>query len=323
MADSELTPSHYARDYALCGIGFGILFPMVAHIIDAQTSSHPLGLSTFLLLHHTQPLHYIIDLAPLFLGSLAYLGGSRQDRIVQLYQDKSIELVHRSEHQQETAEALGERDRMLDAIKAITQEVNSTVDLDKIVDTLSHQIVESGILKSLMVALVDHDLGKVRVVTSINTRPDGTIGKTTTAENPKGVGVTYDLESENITAETARTGVLKIVEEWDDRFDTRVSKPGRHRGRVAYFIPIVSNGKTLAVLATGSTIAERETFLSRIESMAPLFRQVAVAFEHAFLVRDLRNARDHAESSSQFVRGLYEIASNDQWDIGRQPGTRW
>ena len=52
--------------------------------------------------------------------------------------------------------------------------------------------------------------------------------------------------------------------------------------------------------------------------MAPLFDQIAIALEHATLIRELRVARDASEASSRIVQGLYEIAANDQLEIEQQ-----
>ncbi len=70
--------------YALYGAAFGCLFPLVATILDILVGSMRLSFESVLQVQSTQPLHWIIDTAPFFLGLFASLAGRRQDRIIRL-----------------------------------------------------------------------------------------------------------------------------------------------------------------------------------------------------------------------------------------------
>jgi transcriptional regulator with GAF, ATPase, and Fis domain len=247
---------------------------------------------------------------------VAYFAGSQQDRIPLLYSAQTTELANRSEYHQETADALEERDQMIGAIHELTEHITSDVDLDEVLDSMSREVVEVGIFRSLMVALVNEKDRTIRVTSSAFRHPSkGTIIKK--AEDGI-IGATYGLDDENITAEVGRTGEMQILEEWDDRFDTNISEPDAHKGKVSYFIPIKIGRRTIGVMASASSMDLKEATLAKIATMSPLFDQVAIALEHAVLIRDLRVAKDAAEASTRIIRGLYEIASNDQWDIERQ-----
>ncbi|MBM3144684.1 MAG: GAF domain-containing protein [Chloroflexi bacterium] len=69
--------------YALVGALFGLLFPMIATIIDTLHHGLSLSLEDFVAVQTVNPLHWIIDTAPFFLGAFASLAGIRQDRLTQ------------------------------------------------------------------------------------------------------------------------------------------------------------------------------------------------------------------------------------------------
>ena len=67
--------------YALCGALFGICFPAAATLLDLWVQGVSLTLHGILRVQAAQPLHWIIDTAPLFLGLMAGLAGRRQDQV--------------------------------------------------------------------------------------------------------------------------------------------------------------------------------------------------------------------------------------------------
>ncbi len=67
--------------YLLVGILFGASFPAGATAVDLWLAGLPLSPSNIILIQARQPLHWIIDTAPLFLGLAAWLAGRRQEAI--------------------------------------------------------------------------------------------------------------------------------------------------------------------------------------------------------------------------------------------------
>jgi two-component system aerobic respiration control sensor histidine kinase ArcB len=59
------------RQYALAGILFGTVFPIVATAIRLAQGSHGVSLANIGAVQRGDPLLWIIDTAPLFLGLLA------------------------------------------------------------------------------------------------------------------------------------------------------------------------------------------------------------------------------------------------------------
>jgi PAS domain S-box-containing protein len=208
-----------------------------------------------------------------------------------------------------------ERERMLTALRRIGSETLQSPDLDHVIDTLARQVVHAGILRSLMVAIVDHQNHVIRVARNYlsfdghyekgigRVRPGAQITPSPTVARREGerlvfsdqriIGTTYDLDDDNITPTVARTGEFTVIVGADERFDERFEhKDEESRAdRVSYFIPLKRDGRVLAVLATGSTTADREETLRRIEAMEPLLEQAAVALDHAQVHG---RVRDHA-----------------------------
>ena len=68
--------------YGLMGAAFGAAFPVVATSIDLWAHDLPFDLAHAAQLQLGQPLHWVIDTAPIFLGLFAGLAGWREDIII-------------------------------------------------------------------------------------------------------------------------------------------------------------------------------------------------------------------------------------------------
>ena len=66
--------------YTIVGTLFGICFPIGAWILDLIIRDLPFSLASISQLHVDNPLHYMIDSAPVFLGLFAMLGGINQNK---------------------------------------------------------------------------------------------------------------------------------------------------------------------------------------------------------------------------------------------------
>ena len=94
-----------AQRYALAGAVFGLIFPIVASIIRILNAGLPLRFSSVITVHINDPLLWIIDTAPIFLGFFASLAGRRQDDL-----EKTNSVLRAREQELETTQlALEER----------------------------------------------------------------------------------------------------------------------------------------------------------------------------------------------------------------------
>src|SRR5215216_122253 len=97
------------QKYALIGIAFGFLFPIIAVTIRILAASLSFSLSSIAAVHSIDPLLWIIDTAPVFLGFFASLAGRRQDQVKDLIhqlRDRESEMLLQ---QQELEKRVDER----------------------------------------------------------------------------------------------------------------------------------------------------------------------------------------------------------------------
>ena len=77
-------PQNYPVRYSIYGLLIGFCFPVIATAIDIVfVRQQSLNLANILHSQTIQPLHWIIDTAPFFLGLFAYLIGLRQKQLVE------------------------------------------------------------------------------------------------------------------------------------------------------------------------------------------------------------------------------------------------
>ena len=70
--------------YVIVGVLFGCCFPLFATLMDLFFQGFSLSFANIQHIQAQQPLHWIINTAPLFLGLLAGLAGKRQDMVAHL-----------------------------------------------------------------------------------------------------------------------------------------------------------------------------------------------------------------------------------------------
>jgi len=70
--------------YALFGALFGLCFPVIATIFDVLVQGNNLSWLNIVEAQRVQPLHWVIDSAPLFLGLFAYVAGRKQHEVIQI-----------------------------------------------------------------------------------------------------------------------------------------------------------------------------------------------------------------------------------------------
>jgi anti-anti-sigma regulatory factor len=95
--------------YLCYGALFGALFPLTATIVDVWLHRLPLTGSAILTVQATQPLHWMIDTAPFFLGLFAAGIGWRQSRLLELnavLHEQNVQ-VERAIRRAEQAEEVG------------------------------------------------------------------------------------------------------------------------------------------------------------------------------------------------------------------------
>lgn len=86
----------YRLRFAILGALFGALFPLTSSLIWIYTHALPLTPGSFLLVQANNPLQWMINSAPLFLGLFASFAGLREDRLNQAYRELETRLNERN-----------------------------------------------------------------------------------------------------------------------------------------------------------------------------------------------------------------------------------
>jgi GAF domain-containing protein len=124
-----------ARRYALIGASFGLVFPLLAIFIRTVGAGIPLSLSSIAAAHASDPILWIIDTAPLFLGIFAGIAGRRQDDLEKTNNTLKAREKELEATQQVLEERVNERTRELTSRNQIFMEraqlLNSVVDTSR------------------------------------------------------------------------------------------------------------------------------------------------------------------------------------------------
>jgi signal transduction histidine kinase/DNA-binding response OmpR family regulator len=109
----DFTSLNHTLHYALFGALFGCCFPVFSTLIDAYVQGVGYSLESLLDVQRRQPLHWVIDTAPFFLGLFASLAGRRQDAIAlfNVSLEKEVEVRRRAEREMAEAKEAAEAAR--------------------------------------------------------------------------------------------------------------------------------------------------------------------------------------------------------------------
>ncbi len=240
---------------------------------------------------------------------------------------------------------LEEKEKLVNAFHHMGQVTLASLDLDQILDSLAGQLIETGVFRSLTVALVQPERERVEVVRNYVRAPilqntaDGmrTVHEGTIESHPYTlrpnrsaanqpdesrpiIGLSYALDDANIMAEVARSGETQIIRGWDPRFDSGdgpadPAVTAAHARKASYFVPVKQGSRVLAVFATGSELDDSDEMLRRIEAMQPLLGQIAIALEHARLYEEVRAGKERMRGLS---RRLVEVQEEERRSLARE-----
>ena len=122
---SDLSGKDARVQYAIYGALFGLAFPIIATLFDALIRDTGFGISALIEVQKTQPLHWIIDTAPLFLGIFACLAGIKQQQVVEANEGLERKVEQRTEMLHEQNEELRTmQDELEDSMHRISQSIN-------------------------------------------------------------------------------------------------------------------------------------------------------------------------------------------------------
>lgn len=137
--------SHYRHTvrYTLFGVVFGLGFPTLSWFMDAVVFHELLfNFKSIATIHTINPLHYIIDTAPFFLGLSFGYAGKKQDDITRINQDLELQVLQRTTDLQHAVQKLEAFSHALE---------------DK-VQQRTEALTEANRVKDMMLSIISHDL---------------------------------------------------------------------------------------------------------------------------------------------------------------------
>ena len=129
----------YVVSYLLVAIGLGLLFPLVSMLYLLVTRRFPITLQNMLILQQQEPLLWIIDTAPLFLGVYAFVLALRESRLRHMFINLMKERENVTELQQLTQQ-LERRTNQLRAITQLSEQFSVRQDLNELLKTMLEHI---------------------------------------------------------------------------------------------------------------------------------------------------------------------------------------
>ncbi len=130
--------------YALYGALFGLAFPVIATLFDAFIRDMGYGLGALIEVQKTQPLHWIIDTAPIFLGLFSCLAGIKQKEVIEMNEGLEKKVEQRTAMLHEQNEELRAISGALeDSLQRISQSINYAQRIQDAIITNTQELQEA------------------------------------------------------------------------------------------------------------------------------------------------------------------------------------
>jgi len=130
------------RRYAALGAGFGLMFPLVATSLSILVAQLPFSLASAITVQKSQPLLWIIDTAPIFLGLFAALAGRREDALERSNETLRDLSARSKESEIEVTRKLEERSAQLNASADVGRAAVSILNPDQLLAEIVNLITD-------------------------------------------------------------------------------------------------------------------------------------------------------------------------------------
>lgn len=144
--------------YALAGALFGCCFPLMATGIDIFARGLSFSWESIKLVQNTQPLHWIIDTAPIFLGLFASIAGRKQDSVKEINRGLEEKVADRTA---EISRQMEEQKRQ-NWLKTGQTELNLFLSGEKDIETLAGEAIKQ------ICKYTDARIGAIYVINETN-----------------------------------------------------------------------------------------------------------------------------------------------------------
>jgi GAF domain-containing protein len=145
------------RRYAAAGAAFGCLFPLIATTVSIWAEQLPFSLASAVAVQQSQPLLWIIDTAPIFLGFFAALAGRREDAFIKSNQELREVSRQLAAQELETERQLNQRTAQLRTAADVSQVAVSILDPDQLLGEVVNLIADRFGYYYAAIFTLDHD----------------------------------------------------------------------------------------------------------------------------------------------------------------------
>lgn len=294
-------PLSETQKYALAGAGFGLLFPILAIIIKLTGNGLPFSMENVLALHSSDPLLWIIDSAPIFLGLVAALAGRHHDQtkalneqLLQREQELLIQHQDLEKHVEERTERLTRKTDQLRSASYIARQTAEIQDLAAILNNV--------------VNLVTDQFGFYHTgIFLMNETGDQVVLQATSSEGGKRMienGHALHVGTQGIVGFVAAQKKSRIaLDVGTDAIFFNNSYLPMTRSEAA--IPLMIRNKVLGVLDIQSDKPQAFT-VEDLDVLETLADQVAIAIENARLL-------DESQATLMQLEALTTIRTREAW----------
>lgn len=275
-------PGSRTARYTMLGVLAGVLFPIIASLIKVAELGLPLSLSNMLTAQAIEPLLWITDTAPLFLGLVAGIAGRRQDRVVQANEALVAREAELNAAQAQLEQNVAER----------TQELNERNLQTRAVVELARQIADVQDLQSLLNAameLLRKRFGQYAADLYLldDSRRSAVLRASSTAAGRIRVEAGYHIGSgdQNAIGRVIRRGKLLVSSAAPDRPESSPSTSAGHSSTAQITLPLVVRGNVIGALDLHKEAPE-PAGQREIEIFQLIADQLAASIENVRLVTD-------------------------------------
>ena len=287
--------------YALIGILFGMLFPIGATLMSIGIANQPFNLSSMLAAQSGNPLLWIIDTAPVFLGLFSALAGRRQDRVKEKIDElqrqeaelKNIQNVLETRVADRTRE-LEDQSLRLRLVAEIAKDAASARDVAELLDRGAQLIHERFNYYQTGIFLID------------NNREFAVLAASPTEAGRQMIANGHKLRvgEMGLVGRVAATGEPRISLE-TGLDSVHFNNPLLPNTRSEMALPLKVESRTVGVLDIQSD--QTQAFNDDdIAVMQVLTDQLAIAIERTRLLQKL-------EESLRELQQAYGLSTNESW----------
>ncbi|MGZ6316171.1 MAG: GAF domain-containing protein [Anaerolineales bacterium] len=288
--------------YSVAGVVGGILFPIIASMVQISVKGLPITLVNLGQEQLSDPLLWIIDSAPLFLGLLAGIAGRRQDLVLQANKkltEREAELnsirANLEQGIQDQTRELDERNAQMRSVVAFARQVADIHDIESLLPASVAMIAERFARRDARLFLLNES-GQWAILKAASS-PAG--------RDQMKDGFRVAVGDQSIVGRVAKRGKLLVAPARSNAAEFAASSLTRTAPAAELALPLVVRGKLIGVLDIQSQesrpIGQRE-----IEMLQLLADQLAASIENARLVNE-------ANVTVARLEALSSQATRDSW----------